>query len=150
MSNDTYGTLSRQSNIRQRDSRAAQPPTKCTFSVAFWIAFVFIILIVILLIILMILYFRKSATQIDPADCPTQVTGILVTPDTKVTTPATSCPSNVSCLYTVSSLSEAKGICQTLGPTKCAAFSINGSNMQVSSSVATTAEVGTNSYRIIQ
>lgn len=148
MSNNQYSTLSRQQPIRQ-GARPNQPSDRPTYSVAFWITLIFLIIIVILLVILMVLYFRKSATQIDPSECPEQVTGLLATPDKKVTTPATNCPANVNCLYAVSSLSEAQGICQTLG-TKCAAFSIDGSNMQVSSSTATTTEVGTDAYRIIQ
>ena len=121
---------------------------------AFYIALIMLIILAIIVIILIILYFRKGSDLINPADCPAGVTGLGAEPDTTVATPATNCGSNATCTYTVTSLQQAQTTCSSLGPSKCAKFSlapVNNSNnytLTISSSTATSSLTGSNSYRI--
>lgn len=135
---------------RERRPPQQAPESKGYSPAAFIIVLIIAILMTIFLVIALVLYFRKNASQIDPAECPELITGVLAQPDTEVSTPATNCGSNLDCTYEVGSLSEAVSTCATLGTSKCVKFSLDGTQMTVSSLGATTTAPGKNTYRIVQ
>lgn len=132
------------------------PPKKEGFSpAAFWILLIFTILITIALIIMIVLYYRSQGTLIDPANCPEQVTGIVVTPDSRIATLASNCGNNANCTFTVGSIQAAVQVCTDLGSTKCAAFSMEQQTnsddftLTISESTDVVNELNVDSLRII-
>lgn len=130
------------------------PKEKGFSPVAFYLIMAAAIILTIVLIVFLILYFRKNTNLIDPANCPENIHGLVAQPDTTIT-PATNCGNVANCTFTVASLIAAEDICRNLGPTKCAAFSMqqqpasNNYTMQVSSSTTTSVLAGSDTYRII-
>ncbi|MFS8159057.1 MAG: hypothetical protein ACMG6E_02375 [Candidatus Roizmanbacteria bacterium] len=129
---------------KQKEKGYSQP--------AFITMLVFTIIVGIIIIILIILLLRKNATLIKVTDCPTCISGIRVKPGSRITTNAANCGANASCIYTVSSLAAADTICRDLGPSKCAAFSLeqqtlsNNYTMTVSSSMSTSNVANVDTY----
>lgn len=147
--------MSQRPSIRNTAPPPPSPTTKKYSTASFAILLTAAIIFGIIAIIFIILYFRGNSSKIDPSQCPPKVTGLVVTTNTKITTPATNCGNVSNCTYTVSTLENARGICLGLGSTKCASFSLeqqplsNNYTMIVSSSTATTPTTGTDTFTTI-
>ena len=133
-----------------------EKPKKEGFSSGgFYSMMIFMIILAIILIIVLVLYFQQDGSRIDPANCPEAVSGILVNPDTKVSTAASNCGNEPSCIFTVNKVSDAVLICKNLGATKCAAFSLEQQpasddfTMTISDSIATDVVTSSDTFRII-
>ena len=145
----SYATYQRDQRFLSRQPPPAEPVRGCYSPVAFWIVLITAIILAVVVILILVLYFRKNASLIDPAECPVNNSGIVVKPDTTVATVASNCGSVSDCTYFgITSVSEAVGICSSLGNTKCKQFSLNGTTMQVASTLNTVADVGSNTYQM--
>lgn len=131
-------------------------PKETKFSpLAFYLMMTATIVLAIVVIILLILYFRRNSSLIEVANCPENVKGLVAQPNTEISSLASSCGNVANCTYTVASLIAAEDICRNLGPTKCAAFSMqqqpasNNFTLTISSSTTTNVQSGSDTYRII-
>lgn len=133
-----------------------EPPKIEGYSKAsFFIMLITTIILAVILVVILIIYFQRGATLIDPSKCPVKVSGILINPNTKVTTVATNCGNVTNCTFTVGSVQESVDICKNLGPSKCAAFSMqqqtnsNSYTMIVSSSTDISTQNGSDAYSFV-
>jgi len=131
------------------------PKEKGFSPVSFYLIMVAAIVLTIVVIVLLILYFRRNSNLIEVANCPADVHGLVAQPNTAIAQTATNCGNIANCTYTVASLLAAEDICRNLGPTKCAAFSMqqqpasNNFTLTISSSTTTNVQSGSDTYRII-
>lgn len=122
---------------------------------AFGISTGLAIVLAIVGLVLLILYIRRDATLVKASLCPEKVSGLVVKPNEKVATVATSCGTQSNCTYTVTSLQSAVEICSNLGPSKCQAFTLrqlnnnNNFTLTISDSTLTVADIGSDTYRLI-
>lgn len=122
---------------------------------AFFIMLITTIIVAVILIVILILYFRRGSTLVDPSKCPTKVSGILVSTNTKVASPATNCGNVANCTFTVPSIQDGVDICKNLGPSKCAIFSMeqqsnsNDYTMVVSSTTDTASQNGSDVFKFV-
>jgi hypothetical protein len=133
-----------------------EPPKIEGYSKAsFFIMLITTIILAVILVVILIIYFQRGATLVDPSKCPVKVSGILISPNTKVTTVATNCGNVANCTFAVGSVQDAVDICKNLGPTKCSTFSMqqqsnsNNYTMVVSSSTNISSQNDSDSYLFV-
>lgn len=144
------------STSREAKVYSSDQVEKGVASSAFGISVAFVVVLAILVVVLMVLYFRRDKSLIKPSQCPEKVNGLLVKSDMGLTQVASNCGSQVDCTFQVASVQDGVNLCTSLGPSKCASFSLTQVQnsdlytMKVSDATTTSVSVGTDTYRILQ